>query len=122
MTDVTGPKTTNADDEATGPDALAGEARAFETGQDAISTSRRTRRPTAASTPEAASAGELREEDSLLAQGIDLAQDSAERLRDRVEDQIEAFGAFTRENPMMAVGLTFGAGLILGMLLNRPRY
>lgn len=121
MTDVTGPKPTSAAEETSGGETITGENRAFNNADDLGAGPRRVRRPTAASTPEAAEGRPLREEDSLLAQGIDLAQDSAERLRDRVEDQVEAFGAFTRENPMMAVGLTFGAGLILGMLLNRPR-
>jgi ElaB/YqjD/DUF883 family membrane-anchored ribosome-binding protein len=48
--------------------------------------------------------------------GADAAREGAEHAGDAVDEYRSSFEAKVRENPLAAVGIALGAGLVLGML------
>ena len=49
----------------------------------------------------------------------DRAVEAAGEYRDQLEDLAEQAEDYVRDNPFRAVGITFAAGLVLGLLLRR---
>ena len=45
--------------------------------------------------------------------------EAAGEYRDQLEDLAEQAEDYVRDNPFRAVGITFAAGLVLGLLLRR---
>ncbi|MCH8531892.1 MAG: hypothetical protein LAT65_13665 [Saccharospirillum sp.] len=44
------------------------------------------------------------------------AMEAGENAKEHYDDTLEAVGAFVRENPLVAIGLAFGAGALLAAM------
>lgn len=63
----------------------------------------------------------LAPEDSVLVKGIDSAQETSRQVRETLKTQAEAASEKIRAQPLASAGVVFAAGLLFGMLMNRPR-
>jgi len=54
-----------------------------------------------------------------LAAALEVAKETRRRLEARVKAGAQATDRIVREHPYQSVGIAFGAGLLLGVLLNR---
>jgi ElaB/YqjD/DUF883 family membrane-anchored ribosome-binding protein len=59
---------------------------------------------------------ELRER---LADGLEAAKQSCRRLEDKAIDGAKAADKAIREHPYQSIGVAFGVGLLIGVLVNR---
>ena len=61
-------------------------------------------------------AQEIREH---LHHALEIAQSSAEELQSKAAAQVQAVDKVVRQNPYQSIGIAFGAGLVLALLLTR---
>jgi ElaB/YqjD/DUF883 family membrane-anchored ribosome-binding protein len=54
-----------------------------------------------------------------LAAALDVARDTKEKLQARASEGAKATDKLIRANPYQAVGIAFGVGMLLGVLVNR---
>jgi len=64
---------------------------------------------------------ETNEVQSKLSAVIEKAQDLCERLQDQTTAAAKATDRAVREHPYQAVGIAFGAGLLVGIIMARTR-
>ena len=54
-----------------------------------------------------------------LAAALEIAKDTRRRLEERATAGVEATREVIRDNPYRALGIAFGVGLFVGILINR---
>lgn len=54
-----------------------------------------------------------------LAAALEVAKETRRKLEERVKVGAQATDRMVREHPYQSVGVAFGAGLLIGVLLNR---
>ena len=54
-----------------------------------------------------------------LAAALEVAKETRRRLEERIKAGAQATDRMVREHPYQSVGVSFGVGLLLGILLNR---
>ncbi len=54
-----------------------------------------------------------------LATALEIARDTRHKLENRAREGARATDRLIRENPYQSVGVAFGIGLLLGVLVNR---
>jgi len=54
-----------------------------------------------------------------LAAALEVAKDTRRKLQERAAAGVEATSEVIRANPYRALGIAFGVGLFMGVLLNR---
>ena len=54
-----------------------------------------------------------------LTAALDMARDTARKLQDQAVVSAQATDRLIRENPYQAVGIAFGVGMLVGILVNR---
>jgi ElaB/YqjD/DUF883 family membrane-anchored ribosome-binding protein len=114
------PKSPIADKAEDLASAATPQAKAFAAGtQSTVSGAARRTRSAGTAAAGTTSTKPLEAKDSVLLSGLDVAQVQGERLRKLVHERREIARERIREQPLAAVGVTFAAGLILGMLLAR---
>lgn len=64
---------------------------------------------------------ETTETQARLSAVIDKAQDLCERLQDQTTAAAKATDRAVREHPYQALGIAFGVGVLLGIVLARSR-
>ncbi len=73
-----------------------------------------------------ATAGEMsakaREARSRLAAKIESAKETCERLQDKAVEGAKATDRAIREHPYESIGVAFGLGLLIGVLVNRRNH
>lgn len=63
----------------------------------------------------------LSEDDSVLVRGLENVQQTGDQLKTVIQQQADAATEAIRAKPLISAGLVLGAGVLFGMLLNRPR-
>jgi len=70
-----------------------------------------------------ASAGEVsdkaREARARLSAALERAKDSCERLQEKAVESAKAADKVVREHPYQSIGIAFGVGLLIGVLVTR---
>ena len=54
-----------------------------------------------------------------LATALEMAKDTARKLQEQARVSAQATDRLIRENPYQSVGIAFGVGMLLGILVNR---
>jgi ElaB/YqjD/DUF883 family membrane-anchored ribosome-binding protein len=54
-----------------------------------------------------------------LAAALEAAKETRQRLEKRAREGIKATDKIVREHPYQSIGIAFGAGLLIGVLINR---